>query len=312
MTLLQPDLMARLAATFPDAVAWRNLADGAQLTLGDWHRPLQSIWPGACRLRGSTAANGSACSSATRSLWNGWCRMSPSTRRARWRCRCWPGWARSSWPRILEDAGASVALCSEVVPEVQAAVRTVVSTASRGDLRWADLLSPRTIRDLAPGYGPDDVADIMYTSGTTGRPKGVVVRHGGLSTTERVPSSWLGLGFLTSSPFATTSGSLLVTGPLRGGLSGWFLPRFSAEAWVTAVERDRPDLGLPRAGHGRAHCGLAPVRDGRPVESGGRHRRERADCRGDPATIRCRPAQDGGPLRLRNDRVRCRHRHADG
>ena len=137
------------------------------------------------------------------------------------------------------DAGTSVALCSEGVPEVQAAVRTVVSTGAGGDLRWADLLS-RDDHDLEPAYGPDDVADIMYTSGTTGRPKGVVVRHGGLSTTERVPSSWMGLGFLSSSPFATTSGSLLVTGPLRGGLSGWFLPRFSADAWVTAVERDRP------------------------------------------------------------------------
>jgi acyl-CoA synthetase (AMP-forming)/AMP-acid ligase II len=80
----------------------------------------------------------------------------------------------------------------------------------------------------------------MYTSGTTGEPKGVVVRHGGLSTIDRVPSAWLGLGFLSSSPFATTSGSLLVCGPLRGGLSGWFLPRFDPDTWIEVVERDRP------------------------------------------------------------------------
>ncbi len=55
-----------------------------------------------------------------------------------------------------------------------------------------------------------------------------------------MPSDWLGLGFLTSSPFATTSGSLLVTGPLRGGLSGWFLPHFSAAAWLDAVAQERP------------------------------------------------------------------------
>ncbi len=141
--------------------------------------------------------------------------------------------------RILQDAGASVALCSEVVDEVRSAVRTVVCTGPGRAERWADLLSPDD-RDLGVALGPDDVADVMYTSGTTGRPKGIVVQHGGLSTLERVPSAWLGLGFISCSPFATTSGSLLVCGPLRGGLSGWFLPRFDPDRWIALVERDRP------------------------------------------------------------------------
>ena len=38
MTLLQTELIAGLAHSFPDAVAWRNLADGTELTLATWHR----------------------------------------------------------------------------------------------------------------------------------------------------------------------------------------------------------------------------------------------------------------------------------
>jgi long-chain acyl-CoA synthetase len=238
MTVLQPELVARLAASFPDAVAWRNLADGDGLTLVDWHTRSNRLAHGLQELGVGRGDRVGLLLDNSEPLQ--WLVSYLGIHKAG--AVAVPLLARlgpHELSRILKDAGATAALCSEVVPEVRAAVRTVVATAPGADLRWDDLLSADD-RDLGPTNSPDDVADIMYTSGTTGRPKGVLVRHGGLSTTARVPSAWLGLGFLTSSPFATTSGSLLVTGPLRGGLSGWFLPHFGAEAWMTAVERDRP------------------------------------------------------------------------
>jgi acyl-CoA synthetase (AMP-forming)/AMP-acid ligase II len=238
VTLLQPDLVARLASAFPDGVAWRNLADGTELTLADWHRRSNRLARGL-RRRGLEHGDRVGLLIGNEEPLE-WLVSYLAIHKAGGvavplLARLGPG----ELVRILRDAGASVVLCSEIVDEVCAVVPTVACTGSTDGLRWVDLLSPDD-RDLEPAFGADDVADIMYTSGTTGRPKGVLVRHGGLSSTDRVPSGWSGLGFLSSSPFATTSGSLLVAGPLRGGLSGWFLPRFSADDWVDSVERDRP------------------------------------------------------------------------
>ncbi len=219
-------------------MAWRNLADGADLTLETWHRQSNSFARGLHEWgvgRGDRVGLVIGNDEPLEWLVSYLGIHKAGAVAVPLLSRLGP----AELPRILQYADVSVALCSQAGPGVRAAVPRVVTTTPGGAGTWSDLLVADD-SDLPATPGPDDVADIMFTSGTTGAPKGVVIAHAGLSSSDRVPSSWLGLGFLTSSPFATTSGSLLVSGPLRGGLSGWYLPRFDADHWIRVVEQDRP------------------------------------------------------------------------
>jgi acyl-CoA synthetase (AMP-forming)/AMP-acid ligase II len=235
MTLLQPQLLRELAAAFDDGVAWRDVTQGTDMTLGEWHRRSNRLARGLLE-RGVTKGDRVGLCIGNDEA-HEWLVAYMGIHKAG--AVAVPLLARLGGPelaRVLGHAGVCLVLGGDLPETVRAAGPAVVSTAEPD---WAGLFSADD-SDPPVTLGAEDVADIRYTSGTTGEPRGVIVRHGGLSTVDRVPSAWLGLGFLSSSPFATTSGSLIVCGPLRGGLSGWFLPRFDPDAWIDVVERDRP------------------------------------------------------------------------
>lgn len=95
----------------------------------------------------------------------------------------------------------------DALPELAHVVRIPVGV---GDREWSEFLggpaaSPAEVDARAAAVRPDDVADILFTSGTTGRSKGVVCAHRQSVSASRASSENLGMTpddrYLCLSPF---------------------------------------------------------------------------------------------------------------
>ncbi|MFV8049448.1 AMP-binding protein [Mycobacterium sp. 48b] len=129
-------------------------------------------------------------------------------------------------------------VCSQMVtpPEV------VVLRGDPGPHRAFDAVPPAPDRDL-PTLDPDDVRMIMYTSGTTGRPKGVLHSHNSINALIlQLREHWMidpGDTFLVPSPIAHIGGSIYAFEcPLLVGSTAVLMERWNAEDGV-ALMTDR-------------------------------------------------------------------------
>lgn len=86
----------------------------------------------------------------------------------------------------------------------------------------------------------DDLADIMYTSGTTGTPKGVAVRHRNVAMIPNLEPPWNGAGWIHGAPMFTFAGIAFIYNPMKMGLHGLYQPKFDAARWLEIVEREQP------------------------------------------------------------------------
>lgn len=149
---------------------------------------------------------------------------------------------------VLGHAGARAAFSGSATTPALAAIRselpglrTVISTAGDGHADVTPWPAPGAAAEpVQVPLQPDDMADIMYTSGTTGRPKGVVVRHRTVATIPNGRPHWSGDGWLHASPFFTFAGIASIYNPMKLGMTGLYQPRFDAGAWIEVVEQRRP------------------------------------------------------------------------
>ena len=153
---------------------------------------------------------------------------------------------------IFRDCGAETVISSrELAPKIQAAcnqagtvnnVILVNGGAQEGTYSYSDLLeeSPEQIDTIRTN--DDELATLVYTAGTTGKPKGVMHSHSGLYTcacqvmdTLTWPDDQVSVFVL---PLCHMYGlGIMVTSALRGGGKGVVLPTFEVEKIFEAIDR---------------------------------------------------------------------------
>ncbi len=117
---------------------------------------------------------------------------------------------------------------------------------------WDTFLADARADAALPLVSPDDPAQIQYTSGTTGSPKGALLHHRGLTNNSRFYAQRVDLRegdvYAHAMPFFHTAGCVMATlGSIQARATHAFLPAFDPGRLLELMEHERAThmLGVP-------------------------------------------------------------------
>lgn len=149
---------------------------------------------------------------------------------------------------VIDDCGADLLIASRQLTEHLGLNPRVDTTVWIEDINFRRLPTPRWPR----GSAPDDLAVVLYTSGTSGRPKGVMLSHRNLASNVgqmhrhvRFTRSDVFLGVLPQ--FHSFGLTALTLAPFFTGAKGVYNARFVPKKVVESFREHRPTvfMGIP-------------------------------------------------------------------
>jgi len=162
-----------------------------------------------------------------------------------------PAYTGAEITYFVSDATPRIVVCdpareAEIAPLTGAARLFTLAGDGSGTLAEAGAAG----RFHPVARGADDLAAILYTSGTTGRSKGAMLSHGNLvSNSETLGDYWRFTAddvLIHALPIFHTHGLFVATNvALLAGASLHFLPRFDADAIIAAMPSSTVLMGVP-------------------------------------------------------------------
>jgi acyl-CoA synthetase (AMP-forming)/AMP-acid ligase II len=250
---LQVDQLRFMAQTYADEIAYRDLDAGTQVTFTEWDEQSNRL---ARFFVEQGIEKGDRISVYL-----------PSDEALRWIVAyaavhkagaiAVPTNTRLSVPELVTILGhAEVAACvtcdalldnalavRSQLPSLELVISAGGSERDDATVAYEDALSADS-SDIQVPTGIDDLADIMYTSGTTGLPKGVAVRHRNVAMIPNHEPRWTGSGWMHGAPMFTFAGIAFIYNPMKMGLHGMYLPKFDAQRWLKIVADERPAMAF--------------------------------------------------------------------
>lgn len=163
-----------------------------------------------------------------------------------------PAYTQAETLELIADAGPALIVAgtdrARALAEAEVRDARIITLTGPGSLSEAAEGLPGTF--AAPEHGADDLAAILYTSGTTGRSKGVMLTRGNLASNAEALADLWRFGesdvLLHALPVFHTHGLFVATNTtlVAGGAMIW-LPAFEAGAVLTALPRATVMMGVP-------------------------------------------------------------------